>query len=281
LSHYSGEKIDRALLKWQRSDGYSGNSSIKKVKKGEVTEIIKLNLPPVEVKTNTKIRIDFSLESESGNILAENYFIYFVFPDIVENELPVYNLYDPFNSINLIEREYQIRPKVNNKREILVTNQIDDFVIQKLINGASVICVIDSTSSINVNFPFDIINRDTEWYDGNWASNLNWLNDYSIPMKSVSFGKSFGFEAAAAPMQYVMNTPPKNNDNILAGMYIGWVHLTSAYIVQMNAGSGRLIVSGINFLENLDDSFSQSLFSSLLYYINSENCTPTFTWDIK
>ena len=107
----------------------------------------------------------------------------------------------------------------------------------RLRNGESIICLIDSSTILPDSFPFDIKSREEEWLDGNWATNFNWLRDENILFDDVSFGKTFGFEIAqTSPKNVIAEIPKEKFMDVLSGMYVGWLHKHSAYIVQMKVG---------------------------------------------
>ncbi|KAB2839456.1 MAG: hypothetical protein F9K45_10105 [Melioribacteraceae bacterium] len=66
-------------------------------------------------------------------------------------------------------------------------------------------------------------------------------------------------------------------DNVLSGMFVGWLHMNSAYLIEMKIGRGKLILSTFDFFNKTEDPYTKTLFTELIEYINSENCNPALT----
>jgi hypothetical protein len=141
-----------------------------------------------------------------------------------------------------------------------------------LSGGSNVICLIDSNTVLPESSGMKILSRYTEWYDGNWASNLNWKRNGHNVFNNINFSESFGFETAESSPEWIITGIPKENfSDVLAGMFIGWIHLNSGFLIQMNHSKGRLILCSFPVAENYPhDTFAQFLFQNFADYITSK-----------
>jgi hypothetical protein len=74
--------------------------------------------------------------------------------------------------------------------------------------------------------------------------------------------------------------PPKHFKDVLAGMFVGWMHLNSATVIQLKAGNGILMLCTLKIgSENQLDPYCQSLLSAIKKYIRSDVCQPEIEWD--
>jgi hypothetical protein len=233
-----------------------------------------------------RIRIDFELISETGQVLAKNYTEIFVFPRIPSTNVSLV-VHDPTNKLAALTSSLQSAGFMTAPRRdikpVIITKVLDEWVVQQMKNGLSVICLTDTNTKLPEGFPAKLESRKSAWYDGNWASNLNWLNDKCEPFKSVNFAKHLGCEGSyAIPNVLLADVKPENFSDVLAGMFVGWLHLNSAYLLQMNAGRGKLLVCCFPLTESFDnDPYSASLLDRIIQYAANPDLKPTMTWNFR
>lgn len=246
LSYYSGYDLSNLSLKWNAENFLKGEVHIdKKINLADVEEIAEIKFSVKELKEPQKVRVDLELMSD-GKIIAENYVDVFVYPVIEED----------------------------NAEDILFTNKIDTDILEKVESGKTVLCVADSTGALPETFPYKIISRESDWLDGNWASALNWYDPDHPVFQNINFGKSFGFEAYEILPQYVISEIPQEQfDSVPAGIFIAWVYLNSGYIIEMNYGKGKLLLTTLD-LSNQNDPYVKTLRNNLIDYISSKDFKP-------
>lgn len=168
----------------------------------------------------------------------------------------------------------------DDKNAVVIVNSINDEVFAKLKDGANVICIADGSTKNISGFPFEIISRDSAGLDGNWASNLNWIDDKNPVFKKISFDKKLGFEAVNAVPRYVIGSVPAENfDDVLSGMFLGWVHANYPYMIQMKVGNGNLILTTLNLFAYGDDPYSTILLEEIINYISGNSFDPKMKWN--
>jgi len=278
ISHFSNENFKDVKLKWKNTNGNSGLINLSEINKGEVIEIKSLKFSLANREFAEKERIEFELVY-NGKILAKNFIDLFVFPDnrILSKEI---KLFDSENSLINFSDHLKYDYEINNFSSLIVSTQIDDEILSEVSNGSFLICLVDSNTTLPDLSPLKILSRNTEWYDGNWASNLNWLRNENEVFQNISFANSFGFETAQTSPEWILTGIPKENfSDVLAGMFVGWIHLNSGYIVQMQYNKGRIIFCTFPIAKNYsNDPFAKVLFNNLINYISSDSFKSNFKW---
>ncbi|MCK9280950.1 MAG: hypothetical protein M0P71_10030 [Melioribacteraceae bacterium] len=284
LSHYSNRELNGTELFIYLDGKELKRVSIGDINIGKVEKIESFTSKIDKVEKNRELQFNFLLKKDQKEI-AKNFIKLFVYPEVsadkkdllhIENNISLEKLKG-----NLIKRYRLISEP--QKDAVLITNKIDENILKYLRDGYNVICIVDSNSKNIEGAPFKLSDRNVDNLDGNWQSNLNWILDSKLPFSEINFGKSLGFEAMLAIPDYVVREIPKENYNdVLSGMYIGWVHYTSAFMVQMNAGKGKLILSSFKHNNNYgSDPYTTQVTDELIKYIKSDNCSPTFNWELN
>ncbi|MCZ7602108.1 MAG: hypothetical protein M5R37_04535 [Melioribacteraceae bacterium] len=246
LSYYSGNDLSNLSLRWNAENFSNGEVNIdKKINLADVQEIAEIKFSINELKEPKEVRVDLELMSD-GKIIAENYVDVFVYPVIEEK----------------------------NAEDILFTNKIDSDILEKVESGKTVLCIINSTDALPETFPYKIISRESDWLDGNWASALNWYDPDHPVFHNINFGKSFGFDAYEVLPNYVISEIPQEQfDSVPAGIFIAWIYLNSGYMIEMNYGKGKILLTTFN-LSNINDPYVKTLRDNLNDYTSSEDFKP-------
>ena len=278
FSHYSNTNFDVLNLHWNSSNGFNGELKIPLTEDTDVKEVAEIKIPIQNLIGNKRIKINFDLSSGSKTI-ARNYLEIFSYLKI-KNEIN-FDVYDPANKMESISK-YLSGSRTNNdtvKSNITVTNRLDDSILLKLKSGENILCLTDTTTKLPALFPFKLISRDKDLYDGNWISNFNWMQTDIPPFDNFNFGKFLGFESVnCEPKSVLTEIQPENFHDVLAGMFVGWLHLNSAFIIQMNVGKGKLLLCTFPVESSIIyDPFTQTLFRTLIKYMNGENFAPEYS----
>lgn len=282
ISHYSEKDLSALKLEWKFDENINGAIKIDELKNADVTRLESLKFTLPAVNESKKVRVDFALIDLSGNIVAKNYSDLFVFEKINKSNKEI-TIIDPNKKLEHFSKAMGNDFQFSTSSKIVISNTINKEVVEKLNDGKYIICLIDSSTKYPEFFPYKINSREEEWLDGNWATNMNWLRDYNSLFKGISFGKTFGFEIAqTVPGRVITEIPSENFDDVLSGMFVGWLHKNSAYIFQMNAGNGKLIMCTIPLAENYSaDPFAKLFLQNLIDYTQSADFNPTTNWNFN
>ncbi|MCF7740280.1 MAG: hypothetical protein K9N00_00660 [Candidatus Marinimicrobia bacterium] len=284
FSWYSDISLKGSRLYWEDSMGERGKISIEGIKSEFVSQIGSLKVEAPKIDKPQKLEYKFQLRNNQNKIVSENWCEVFLFPEL-ELKTNTINLYDPVKKMEglksaMINQGYDFSSK-KSENQIILTNRLDSTLIDRIKNGKKGLILVTDSLSMGKLFPYNIISRKSEWYDGNWASNFNWINNNHPIFKDYAFERHLGFEAAYASPEFVVSGIPENNfSDVLAGMYVGWLHLNSGYIVQIKVGQGTMLICTLNLLEQYGkDPFSISLLNRMLTYLQNGNANPTLEWE--
>lgn len=246
LSYYSGNDLSNLSLRWNAENFSNGEVNIdKKINLADVQEIADIKFSATKLNEPRKIKVDFELMSD-GKVIGQNYVDVFVYPTI----------------------------ELHETKDIVITNKINENILERVESGNTVLCIADSTDVLPETFPYKIISRESDWLDGNWASALNWYDPDHPVFQNINFGKSFGFEAYEVLPKYVISEIPKEQfESVPAGIFIAWIYLNSGYIIEMNYGKGKLLLTTLD-LSNQNDPYVATLRNNLIDYISSEDFKP-------
>ena len=282
ISHYSEKDLSALKLEWKLDENINGAIKIAELKNADVTrlESLKFNLP--DVNESKKVRIDFTLLDVKGNIVAKNFSELFVFAKLLKQTQYI-TVVNPNKNLNRLSEELEKDYLISTSSNIVITNSITEEVIKKVNDGKSVICLIDSSTNLPESFPYKINSREEEWLDGNWATNMNWIRDYYPLFNGISFGRTFGFEIAqTVPRRVITEIQSENFDDVLSGMFVGWLHKNSAYIFQMNAGNGKLLLCTFPLADHYSaDPFAKLFLQNLMDYAQSADFNPITNWKLN
>ena len=97
------------------------------------------------------------------------------------------------------------------------------------------------------------------------------------PFKQIGFETLAGFETQdVTPGAVLRGVPPENFDDVLAGIFYGWVHSNVGTLVQAKYGAGKLLVCTFSLGTAYgSDPYATFLLDALMNYAVS-NFTPRF-----
>jgi hypothetical protein len=254
-SRYSAASTTPLSLRWSTSQGDSGSVTVMGAAEGSVTSVPSFALPAARKGTQGRVRLNLRLVGAAGTTIATNFVEYTVYA----------------------------RPADSGGGDVVVVHSIDTAALALLREGKNVLCLMDSVTTFPEGFPLIPVRRDSGWYDGNWASALNWARTSAVPFKGISFDNRFGFESAGMTMPFALRgIPAEHFEDVLAGMFIGWVHRHAGYVVQMRVGQGKLIVCALPLQRTeKTDSYAASLLQHLKSYLVSGDCRPRWGWAVQ
>ncbi|MEG8989732.1 sugar-binding domain-containing protein [Ignavibacteria bacterium 4148-Me] len=274
LSHYSNLNLSNSKIIWVTSDNQRGEIIISNIIPTSVKKVGLIKITCKEFSEPQKYLIKFYLINNKEEIISTNYHEIFIYPRRNINvstklyiELPSSKEKEVIFKNNLSSQGYLF----SDTNSIIITNTINDSIYKKLKNGRKVICLIDSSTNF-YNLPFVKIKRDESWLDGSWVSSFSWVKSDEI-FKKINFTPIQGFEAVNVFPNYIISSIKSENFNdVLSGLFIGWIHFSSPVTVKIQVGKGNLILTSYKLLDNYSiDPYATYLLDNMIHYINSEN----------
>jgi hypothetical protein len=104
----------------------------------------------------------------------------------------------------------------------------------------------------------------------------------SLPFQSVGFTTILGFESEnVVPRFVIQGIKGANYDDVLAGIFYGWLNNNAALATQMRVGNGALLLTTFRFDEYGKDPYATHLLDSMIRYVSGPNFRPRFTADFS
>jgi hypothetical protein len=162
------------------------------------------------------------------------------------------------------DRNY-MSPSGNEAFPILISSTWDEEVKRNLRAGGIVILLPSDPQTLAPGL--EVAPRSKE-LDGNWISNFLWIRKDHEIFKQLGFDSLPGFETSeVTPAVVLSGIPADLNDDVLAGMFYGWIHSNVAILAQARCGKGKLIVCTFSLSTTYGtDPYSTYLTDALLNY---------------
>ena len=283
-SHFSGTSPTGASVEWSSTTGERGKLVLPAIERGTVRTLPPLRLRPSHASSPIKVRVIVQCRLKDGRVIAKNSCDLFVYPRPPAGEMFRSLVYDPSNHLGAVRSLLRlessgVRPAGDEPASIIST-QLDSLVVASLVRGETVCCLVDSATRFPANFPLTIIRRDSGWYDGNWASSLNWVRRDRPPFSDLNFGPCMGFETDGIGLPMAIGgLKPEDFSDVLAGMFVGWLHLNSGYVVDMKAGTGRLVLCALPLAGHCaDDPYAATLLRAIVRMCETPRAGQSLYW---
>ena len=277
FSHYTDRNLTGGWIDWTAGLDGAGKLDLPAIANEGVTQLSALDIRLPEVSSPVQIDFRFEVKDASGNLVAVNTTKLYVYPSLNLSGLKA-DVYDPDSSLPSLDSKFPVYGS-DSTINIMLTGVLDSTVLKNLRSGENVICFVNDSTRLPDDFPFRLAVRDTGGYDGNWASNMNWMRTGPGPFAGLNFGNRLGFESSRVAAHDVLaNIDGKYFDDVLAGMYVGWIHLNSSFILQMRVGKGKLILCTLQLPRAIDsDPYARYVLLRMTNYIGSNLCSPALT----
>jgi hypothetical protein len=290
LSHYSAAELNGASVTWRTDSGLSGQFKIDRAVEGAgVTELQPLSFVAPTVAKPRHEKLTVLVVNRSGQILAENSFEFFVYPKETTTQNLSLLVYDPANiSAGLSQALTAAGYKVSafkadgaDAKSLLVATTIDSQVKRYLQNGGRALILADAKEALPANSAYKIRPREGSDLDGNWVTNFNWAKTGIAPFNEVALTKILSFEAANTIPRYVIQgVRAADYDDVLSGIFYGWLNNNAALAVQMRAGNGKLFITTFRFNAYGNDPYATRLLDAMIRYTSSTGFNPKLNWPL-
>ena len=152
---------------------------------------------------------------------------------------------------------------------MLISSAFDDVVKRTLQAGGRVILIASDPQTIAPGL--EIVPRSKDDLSGNWISGFMWVRKCAAPFTALAFDTLPGFETqAVTPGAVIRGVPPEEFDDVLSGIFYGWIQSSVGTLVQAQAGKGRLLISTFALGSAYgNDPYATELFDSMVNLVVS------------
>ncbi|MDQ6652741.1 MAG: hypothetical protein M3Y84_08340 [Acidobacteriota bacterium] len=292
LSHYSGKGFEGATVSWSTDTGARGQFSLNNANRHssgyssarasvESLQSFSFVAPVVNQPRREQLRLE--LHGVDGSLIAENSYELFIYPAMKPASAPrkALTFYDPRNSNPQLRRALTAAGYEAGQAEkrapalLMIATTLDDFVENHLRRGGRAVVIADSSDAFPTNASLKATPRAGSDLDGNWVTNFNWVRSDADPFREVAVTKILGFESQHIVPRYVIEgVTPQNYDDVLAGVFYGWLNNNSALVVQLRAGKGAFLATTFRFDKYGDDPFATRLLDAMIDYVDRPGFSP-------
>jgi hypothetical protein len=294
LSHYRARDLGGAQLVWRTLAGK--RIAVRKIETtiapASVTSIARLTIPAPQVAGATAQRIRVELRDASDHLLAENSSDIFVYPKPAPATQTALVFHDPSRTLGLKETQLKaagytllnsdVDTRTLNRPTLMIASALDDTATRHLRDGGRVLLLADSKDALPSGSLLKVVPREGSDLDGNWVTNFNWVRAVApSPFASLAFTKIMGFESEhVVPRFVVQGVRGADYDDVLAGVFYGWLNNNAALAVQARVGNGRLVLTTLRFDEYGRDPYATQLLDALIRYASGSEIAPKLALDV-
>ncbi|MBK9707621.1 MAG: hypothetical protein IPO77_11610 [Acidobacteria bacterium] len=275
-----GEKIGLTIYVSRYSDAASkpqtirviidgrtiGEAAIKPLDRGSVAKDQSISLTAPSVSKPTAVRTTLELRGLNNTLTARNYFEFFVYPKTEPQEGRIYlagglsRLAEVFKAAG-----FTVAP-IAEKQALIITDKLDQQTLAMIGSGYRAIVLANDKDALSAGSMKIAPRNGATGYDGNWVTNFNWINPNRAPFKFIGFDKLLGFEAEAATPGFVIDGIATDHfDDVMSGIFLGWVNKNAAFMVQTAVGDGKTIITTFRLAENYEkDEYSRHLLNEMI-----------------
>jgi hypothetical protein len=282
FSRYGENDLRGASLAWFTSAGANGRTQIQQsVLQTEVPALQSISFLAPLVNSPQRQQLFLEIRGSDGTLLAENSYEYFVFPEHRAANRPAVKFGQSEKQLKALEQTlravgYSVDARDDAKLQtVLIAERFDAQVEAQLSSGGSVVLLLDSGDALPAGSPLKLAAREGSDLDGNWVSNFNWIRTNAPPFNVVPFGRLLGLESTSVvPRFLIEGVDPQDYDDVLSGIFYGWLNQNGALAVQMNVGNGKLLATTFRFGAYGKDPYATHLFDSIIGYAAGPQFAP-------
>ncbi len=273
LSHYGAGSWPAGEVRWSFSGGgLRGTLPAGEMEQGSTAAVGRVDF--IAPMVSTPERRELVLEAAAGGrVLARNTLEFFVYPRSIPDDPPPVRIHDPGGRLRSLApmlrlRNYPMPPPP--AEAVLVASYFDEEARQTLAGGGRVLLLPAERQSLSERI--SILPRANSNLDGNWITGFLWRQQASAPFRTISFTPLAGFEVEnSAPDAVVSGLEPGDFNDVLSGIFYGWIHSNAGTVVQAKYGRGRLIVCTYPLGTAYgSDPYATYLFDALVQYASSD-----------
>jgi len=250
FSHYSVVPVSDAKFNWKLMQSKSvidfGQIENINCNSYEVIDIGEVTLLCPNVKNPTRFTLVFDL-MVNGNLIAQNHLDLIILPKI-RHPLTNIKIFSPQIAPNLINPDYKFVNEAGIS-DLVVTPILDDFFREFLLSGGKVLFLAENDDALRTYIPgLQITSRQGTPWQGDWASSFGWHIFEDIP---TNHAVDFTF-SDLTPNHIIHGISPHDfQNNVFAGIFVGWLHKPIPSIARLRVGKGELLISTFQITQNL------------------------------
>jgi Glycosyl hydrolases family 2, sugar binding domain/Glycosyl hydrolases family 2/Glycosyl hydrolases family 2, TIM barrel domain len=274
LSHYSPADLSGGKIDWLvEGTSLSGSLPAAPAASAGVAKVgtLQFAVPPSSAPVKRTLQTVYIVGNKT---ISEDSLNLYFYPPRQPELPPLVSFYDPPGRLRRLINEMRGRNYLattgSEAYPVLITSVFDDTVKGKLRAGARVILIAADPMTLAPGI--EVVPRSQDDFSGNWISDFLWLRKDQAPFTGIGFGLLGEFETqAVTPAAVLTGIPPQNFNDVLAGMFYGWVQSNVGVLVQAKAGKGKLLISTFSLTTAYNsDPYATYLLDAMVNYAVSD-----------
>ncbi len=162
-------------------------------------------------------------------------------------------------------------PPVDPNGAAIVRSRLDEQTIGHLEAGGRAVIVAGSADAVPSGLGLELHRREGSRWSGDWAQGLGFVR----PAVSAGLGigprvdLTFG---GVAPQHVLDGVGPEHAQDMLGGLYLGWIHNMAGTVVAFRCGRGAGIVTTFRLLS--EDALGRHVLARLVALVSDEGFRP-------
>jgi hypothetical protein len=254
LSHFSESELEGARIEWHLDLFPEINGVLKRVKpqKAHITKLGKVafNVPPLH--ESVRARLELRLIDAHGVEVTRNHQELYFFPRRLAQTPSLRVSASPRLARQLQSLGYELTDDWETA-DLVVADKLTDEIRFFVQNGGRVLWLAESNDAQQSYLgPIEVVQRQGRRWQGDWASNMNWIRQDGM-FGEIPSGGTVDFAFADLTPEHVITgiSPRDFMANVHAGLFIGWLHHIVALVAEKRYGDGRLLISTFRLREHL------------------------------
>ncbi len=284
VSRYSPAAEREQMIQIFLGDRKIGEAKIEPAARGSVVkdETISLVAPAVTKPSAVRLRLELretgagDSPSGKGALVAENYLELFIYPEQKKRSGSVYLAGGLTSMAEALRSAGYDVASAPGERSVIIADKLDQQIRSLLDSGRRVIVLANDKDALSAGAIKITPRSGGSGYDGNWVTNFNWVNTHRAPFGAVSFDKLLGFEAEEITPKFVIEgVKPEDYDDVMSGIFLGWVNKNAALMVGARSGAGRAIITTFRLAGAYGkDEYARRLLDEMIRLVASEGFEP-------
>jgi hypothetical protein len=240
---------------------------------GAVAAEATLHFKAAQAEAVTPEYLRLQLVSAAGATLAQNRYRYAVYPQpspIPPVPTVLVAIHDPLNQLQGLRAALAANgiavADENAGKAVWLSSLLDESTKAKLAQGGTVLLLVGGREALPAGGALQISPRAGSDLAGDWVNNFNWVLSSSPlwkPLSPVIDSSILGWEAASVMPEYVIDGL-QDPQQVLAGVFYGWLNVNRGYLADVHQGPGRMLVTTFRFQSYGHDPFATMLLHQML-----------------
>jgi hypothetical protein len=255
LSRFSNRDLAGARLIWwlDRWPEIGGVFERVACAQGQVAAIGTAAFDAPVVEQGVHARLELRLLDAGGTTLAANHQDMYVLPRAAGAALAL-RIYAPELSGALGDLGYQVAGALD-QADVALATTMTDALREHVQQGGRVLWLAEQADSQQAYVRgLGIAPRARRGWQGDWASNFNWIRQDHM-FQHIPTGGMVDFALADLIPDTVITGfgPADFEGDVHAGLFVGWLHNTVALVAERQIAAGRLLISTFQLSQHLHD----------------------------